>query len=95
MNLRLLESVVELLGFPATDKVTGFTGVITSTSFDLYGCVQVIITPAAVSGKERLPGHWYDVNQIEVHRDQKRVINLPQFNTDLVTTPGPAEKPLQ
>ena len=36
---------LKLLGLKVKDKVTGFTGIITSVSFDLYGCIQVIITP--------------------------------------------------
>lgn len=30
---------IDLLGLKAEDKVTGFKGVITTLSFDLYGCV--------------------------------------------------------
>ena len=36
---------LEILGFRVTDKVTGLTGVAVSVSFDLYGCIQVIVNP--------------------------------------------------
>jgi hypothetical protein len=32
-----------LLGYRVRDKVTGMTGVVSSISFDLYGCVQAIV----------------------------------------------------
>lgn len=36
---------ISLLGLEAQDLVTGFKGIITSISFDLYGCVQAVINP--------------------------------------------------
>ena len=38
---------MKLLGHKVEDKVTGFKGVVSSLSFDLYGCVQAVVTPAA------------------------------------------------
>jgi len=34
---------LEMLGKEGFDVVTGFDGVITSVSFDLYGCVQAVV----------------------------------------------------
>ena len=39
------EKHFNLLGMKGKDVVTGFKGVITSLSFDLYGCVQAVINP--------------------------------------------------
>ena len=33
---------LELLGQKVEDKVTGFRGVVTTISFDLYGCIQAV-----------------------------------------------------
>ena len=40
-----VKSNLNYLGLKAKDKVTGFEGVVTAICFDLYGCVQAIITP--------------------------------------------------
>lgn len=45
---------LNLLGYTAKDKVTGFTGVRTMVTFDLYGCVQVQLRPP-VTRDSRLP----------------------------------------
>jgi len=36
---------LSLLGLKVKDKVTGYTGVVASIGFDLYGCVQAIVNP--------------------------------------------------
>jgi len=40
----MLEKHIEFLGKTVVDKVTNFKGAVTSICFDLYGCVQVILT---------------------------------------------------
>jgi len=89
-----IQSHVELLGFPAKDKVTGFSGVLTSISHDLYGCIQFIITPKASEGKY-LDGCWFDANRIEL-TGNKRTMELPSFNTHYVLEygKGAADKPI-
>jgi hypothetical protein len=34
---------LKLLGTKVRDVVTGFVGIVTSVSFDLYGCVQAVV----------------------------------------------------
>lgn len=46
-----------LLGLKVQDKVTGFKGVISSISFDLYGCVQAAITPSVNAEGKNQEGH--------------------------------------
>jgi hypothetical protein len=46
----------EMLGHKGKDKVTGFKGVITSLSFDLYGCVTCIISPPLDKDKKIVDG---------------------------------------
>ncbi|MDX3971119.1 MAG: hypothetical protein QHD01_31625 [Bradyrhizobium sp.] len=59
-----------LLGWEVKDKVTGFTGTVSTIGFDLYGCVQAIVTPKAViekeGGAQKLdPSQWFDVSRLE------------------------------
>lgn len=48
--MKTVEETLAVLGLPVRDKVTGFDGVITSVSFDLYGCIQVVKTPLMLVG---------------------------------------------
>ena len=50
---------MELLGFRAEDRVTGFKGVVTSVSFDLYGCIQVALNPGMNKDGKLEDGHWF------------------------------------
>lgn len=57
-----------LLGKKGRDRVTGMTGVISCLSFDLYGCIQVTLTPSVNKDKpdEYPKSTWFDVSRIEV-----------------------------
>lgn len=90
---------IDLLGKKAKDKVTGFTGVLTGVSFDLYGCIQVVITPELDKDGKIQDGRWLDINRVEI-TDENRVMPVPQFAkevkygaTPASHTHGPAEKP--
>lgn len=84
---------IDLLGRRARDRVTGLEGVVTSISFDLYGCVQGLLT---FQGKDR-PGDcmWMDVPRLEI-TSHHRVMELPNFDAGYVAEgrKGPAAKPL-
>ncbi len=41
---------IKFLGLQVRDEVTGFSGVVTSMSFDLYGCIQAVVTPKVKEG---------------------------------------------
>lgn len=90
-----IEEHFEMLGKPARDKVTGFQGVITSLSFDLYGCVQAVITPAVDKEGKPQEGSWMDVTRLEILKDEA-VMQLPEFDKGYVATgqKGCSEKPL-
>jgi len=45
-----VERHVSQLGLKVKDRVTGFEGVVSTMSFDLYGCIQAAVTPAAKDG---------------------------------------------
>jgi len=85
---------IELLGFKAKDKVTGFKGVIDSICFDLYGCVQASLKPPMGKDGEIKNGYWFDVTRLEVDR-KERVVALPNFHEGYVADgkKGPADKP--
>lgn len=46
--------------------------VVTTISFDLYGCVQAVVTPPVGSGGEVNDGQWFDVTRLDVARSPPR-----------------------
>lgn len=91
----MIQETINLMGRKAKDKITGFSGIITSTSFDLYGCAQLALMPSTDKDGKLGEGHWFDTNRIELIGED-RVMPVPTF--DHVTLPqqydkGPAEKP--
>ena len=80
---------LNLLGKVVKDRVTGFSGVVTSISFDLYGCIQALVHPGIDKDKKILEQAWFDCNRLEVVNSEP-VINQPDF----VKESGPAEKPI-
>lgn len=86
---------LDLLGHKVRDRVTGFEGVATSVTFDLYGCIQAIVNPGA--GKDGKLGEqvWMDVARLEVV-SKKPVMAQPQWEEVAPLSEGkkgPAEKP--
>jgi hypothetical protein len=89
-----MKSHLQLLGLRARDCVTGFTGVITSVSFDLFGCVQAVIAPP-LDAEGKIPeGRWFDVTRL-VDLSEQPVMPRPDFEQGLVAEgrKGPADKP--
>ena len=87
---KVVQESLGMLGRRATDKVTGFTGVITSMSFDLYGCVQAIIQPAVEKESAKIESsRYFDVARLEVSSDEP-VMAVPAFAK---ADKGPAGKP--
>jgi hypothetical protein len=84
---------IDLLGKTAKDRVTGFTGVVVTVSFDLFGCVQAILQPPVEKDGKRPDGCWFDVNRLEV-KGKGRVMPVPEWGaTPQTHDHGPAEKP--
>jgi hypothetical protein len=90
---------IDLLGKTAKDRVTGFQGVVSSVSFDLYGCLQAAISPPLDKDGKYVDGRWFDVNRLEIV-DENRAMPVPAFGkvefgaTPATHTHGPAEKPV-
>jgi hypothetical protein len=87
-NIMIEEHVNSLLGRKAVDKVTGTKGTITSISFDLYGCVQGLLS------ENINQSYWLDITRLKV-MSSKPVMELPNFTKGYVAEgrKGPAEKP--
>lgn len=85
---------IDLLGQRAKDRVTGFEGVVTSVSFDLYGCIQAVVNPGLDKAGKVQDAHWFDVNRLDLAKS-KRVMPVPDFDHGPVAEgkKGPAEKP--
>ena len=74
-----------MLGMKVRDRVTGFKGMLSSVSFDCYGCVQGLVTPPVLIGKlQEL--QWFDMKRLEV--DGQRVMPSPMFGADHKAVPG-------
>lgn len=89
MSRPLVQQSIQMLGLRAKDKVTGFKGIVSSVSFDAYGCVQAVITPPIKDGKPQ-DGHWFDIKRLET---SARVLDLPDFDVEAGKERGAAEKP--
>lgn len=85
-----------LLGMRVKDRVTGFEGVVSSVSFDLYGCIQAVVTPAAGEKGKLEDSRWFDVQRLEIVAKEP-VMAKPEFDyspADIAAgKKGPAEKP--
>lgn len=79
---------LQILGFPASDRITGFSGVAASVCFDLYGCIQVVITPPVNDKGEAPESRWFDIARVATTGG--RVMEPPARWT---AAKGPAEKP--
>lgn len=69
---------LDLLGKKVSDKVTKFQGVVTSVTFDLYGCIQALVHPGLKSDGTALDQLWFDVARLEVI-DPIPVMQRPQY----------------
>ena len=86
---------MNLLGLKVQDKITGFKGVVSSISFDLYGCVQAIVNPGMDENGKLSDSHYFDVNRLKVI-SKKPVMGRPDFDYGAIAEgkKGPAEKPI-
>lgn len=91
-----IEKHLALLGLRVEDRVTNHSGIVTSVTFDLYGCIQAIVNPGI--GTDGKPGEmaWYDVNRLKV-LDTNPVMDRPDFDWSPQAISeglkGPGERP--
>ena len=96
LNNLKLESYTEILGLKGKDKITGLEGVLTSVSFDLYGCIQVVLHPGLDDKGKFHDSTWFDINRIELLPDS-RVMKPPVIKPNESVfdhDSGAAEKPV-
>lgn len=84
------------LGLKVEDRITGFIGVVSSISFDLYGCVQGLVTPHVNEEVKTNGSRWLDLNRLRII-NEKSVMELPNFDYGPAAEgkQGPAAKPVK
>jgi len=87
---------MDLIGLKVEDKVSGQKGVVTSISYDLYGCIQASITPKTqeAKGEEMMCMFWYDISRLKI-LSKKPVMKVPEFEEEDFEEHGPAIKPMK
>jgi hypothetical protein len=61
---------MENFGKKATDKVTGFTGIITAKALYMYGCSQYLLNPKVDKEGKLQEGEWFDEGRIKIIKDE-------------------------
>lgn len=89
-----MKEYLAVLGLKVQDPVSGFVGVVTSVSFDLYGCVQCIVRPRMDKDGKLPDACWFDHKRLTV-MDPTPVMPVPTFDAPLKQEPGPEGKPSQ
>lgn len=86
-----------ILGFPVKDRVTGMDGVVTSVGFDLYGCVQCIVSPGIDKDGKMKDSLWFDINRLEVKGKSPKMpnpfVDTVPAKSGVAHAFGPADKP--
>lgn len=77
------------MGHKVKDKVIEFNGIATSISYDLYGCIQVLVHPGLREDCSLKDCAWFDANRLEII-GKKPIMTAPDFIEDK----GPTEKPM-
>lgn len=82
------------LGLKVKDVVTGFEGITTSISFDLYGCIQALVNAGKDKDGKLQEQMWFDISRLEII-DKNPVMQLPDFEFGLQAEgrQGACEKP--
>ena len=87
-----IEEAIKFLGFKVEDKVTNFAGVATHVGFDLYGCIQAVVTPPVTKGGEQRDNRWFDIGRLNIISPEP-VMDVPDFSM-AEPARGPESKPL-
>lgn len=89
--MKTINQHLALLGLQAEDVITNRKGIITTVSFDLYGCVQAVLNQGDDKDGKSKEICWFDVARLKV-LSETPVMEQPDF---ILKSPiGPAEKPL-
>lgn len=91
-----VESELSLLGKKVEDKVTNAKGIVTSISFDLYGCVGALVRQTVNADGKEPESYWFDTKRLVV-LNHIPVMELPEFvdvPKNEVKVPGPERRPV-
>ena len=91
----IIKKHLDLLGHKVKDKVSDYTGVVISISFDLYGCIQADVRPITLNKEGSIvQGVWLDVSRLKV-LTKKPLMDVPDFEWGDVAKgkKGPANLP--
>lgn len=92
-----MEKCLNVLGRRVEDKVTTMAGVATSVSFDLYGCIQVLVHPGLDKKGNIKDRQWFDISRLRITGDP--VMEPPDFGwvsnvNQTKQAAGPEHKPM-
>lgn len=59
------------LGSKVKDSITGLTGIATSRTEYLYGCVHIGVTPTELKDGKPIESSWFDEQRIELVEEKK------------------------
>jgi hypothetical protein len=91
-----MKEYLDILGFPVKDRVTGFEGVAGTVGFDLYGCVQVIVSPVGVGEKGELKkSSWFDFSRLEKTSSARVMEPVPLRSLSIAPAAGGYDKPVR
>jgi len=87
---------LDMLGLKVEDKITGFSGAVSSVSFDLYGCVQGLVSPPVDKDGKTPDSGWMDLNRLKI-KSKNPVMERPNFDYGLIAEgkQGSAKKPIK
>lgn len=77
-----MDKYLDILGHRVYDRITGYSGVATSVSFDLYGCVQVNINPGLTAEGKLGDQYWFDYSRVVVASETKVMDPPAVFKSD-------------
>jgi hypothetical protein len=77
----------EILGMPAKDTVTGFSGIMTGYAKYLSGCVRVLIEPPVDKDHKMVPAEWFDVQRVDFKGKTAKTIDIGGPRNDAPTKP--------
>jgi hypothetical protein len=90
-----IDETLRLLGLKVKDRVTQFEGIVTSVGFDLYGCIQAVVTPEMTAPAKVEDSRWFDTSRLEILHAIP-VMAVPQYGVVPKSTqvPGGFDKPI-
>lgn len=63
------------LGVKVTDRITGFSGVVTGHVRYITGCNQVLVVPRVKADGSYVDAQWFDEQRLRIETDDPIVLN--------------------